>query len=118
METRFDGLSEFLSRRGRTRILECLLEELGSYRSVALELDVNRATVQKWATRERIHPSNESTDKLLYLLGELDPEALKKILVEEASTYLEIIRKRLENLNLGGGRKQFPRLFGFPSKEL
>ncbi|KXB01558.1 hypothetical protein AKJ41_01045 [candidate division MSBL1 archaeon SCGC-AAA259O05] len=99
METRFDGLSEFLSRRGRTRILERLLEELGTYQSVARKLDVNRATVHRWATEKRVHPSNRSTDELLNLLEEVDPGSLRTILVEEANTFLEILWGRIGNLN-------------------
>lgn len=91
IRTRFDGISEFISRRGRTKLLETLLNEFGSYRRLARQLNVNRTTTYRWINKKRVHPSNEKTGKIIKIAKTKTPDTVRKILLEEISKFIQLV---------------------------
>ncbi|KXA99710.1 hypothetical protein AKJ42_02660 [candidate division MSBL1 archaeon SCGC-AAA261C02] len=95
MRTRFDGLSEFLSRRGRMKLLQILRDDNQSYEQIAQCLDVNRSTVYRWFHDPQKHPSNKTTEKIIDLAKLSSPKALKAVLIEEITKFINLANKRL-----------------------
>ncbi|KXA98855.1 hypothetical protein AKJ39_00385 [candidate division MSBL1 archaeon SCGC-AAA259J03] len=91
METRFDGLCEFVSRRGRMRILTRLLEELKTPTEIAKRLNITRNAVYGWLNEKKRHPSNEHVCELLKILNNENEERFREILVEELQIFQKLI---------------------------
>ncbi len=96
MEARFDGLSEYISRRGRMKILDFLLKNSRAPVDIARELNVSRAAVHGWLKEEGRHPSNEHTLELLGLLEEEDGKELERILIGELEVFEELVFDRID----------------------
>ena len=91
LQTRFDGISEFVSRRGRMRVLEMILEEFETTDEVAGRLDVTKRAVYGWIKDKKRHPSNENVRKLLKILKKENEEKLRKILIKELQNFQKLI---------------------------
>lgn len=91
---RFDGLSEFISRRTRIMLLELARERLGSLSAIAEKLGVTRWAVCKWFDPKETHPNNENTEKIIALAEGLDRIKTREILLDEALEYLGFVRAR------------------------
>lgn len=93
LKTRFDGLSEFISRRGRMKILSGLLEEIGGPVEVAGRLDISRNAVYGWLKERKRHPSNKNALKMLKILNSENQGRLRNILIEELQIFQDLILK-------------------------
>ncbi len=93
LETRFDGISEFISRRGRMEVLNSLLDEIETPAEVARMLDISKNAVYGWINEKERHPSNENVKKMLEILNREKEDILKYILVEELQTFQDLILK-------------------------
>jgi transposase len=93
MRTRFDGLSEFISRRGRLRLLSVLFDELSSLENVSKMIGVSRIAIYRWLNDVYRHPSNENTHKILKVATALDREKVREILLDELKTFNTLVHK-------------------------
>ncbi|KXA91726.1 hypothetical protein AKJ57_00110 [candidate division MSBL1 archaeon SCGC-AAA259A05] len=93
MESRIDGLSEFISRRGRMKILTALLEEAQTPAEVARRLNITRNAVYGWINESDRHPSNEHVHEMLKILNDENEKKFREILVEELQIFQELISK-------------------------
>lgn len=86
-------MSEFISRRGRMRILSILLEEIGSPAGVAKRLDLTKNAVYGWMNEKERHPSNENAREMVKILKDENEEKLREILIEELQIFQKLIFK-------------------------
>lgn len=93
MKSVFDGLSEFVSRRGRMKVLEALLEEFDTPVEVAKRLEISRNAVYGWINEEKRHPSNSNLEKMLKILNRENEEKFRDFLVEELQIFQKLILK-------------------------
>lgn len=91
IKSRFDGISEFISRRGRMRVLNELLEEIENPAEVARRLDITRNAVYGWINEKRRHPSNEHALEMLKVLNSENERKFKEILVEELQIFQRLV---------------------------
>lgn len=98
METVFDGLSEFVSRKGRLALLDIIVTEAGSPSKAAALLEVDRSTVCGWLNDRKRHPNNENTSKILKRAQELNKEHVGAILLQEVETFLRLVNQELNKL--------------------
>lgn len=85
------GISEFISRRGRMRFLEMLIQELGSKSEVAKRLKISKSTLSGWLNEVGRHPSNSSMERVLTLAWKMNPESSQGILDNELNAFEEAI---------------------------
>jgi len=93
---RFDGLSEFISRRGRVRVVELILGNGWSISQLAAELNISQQAIYLWLAPEKTHPRNSNLDKLLELAIKVDRLGTNKILYEEAALFWSLFMSRFE----------------------
>lgn len=86
-QTKFDGIFEFISRRGRMKLLELLIREMGSKSKVSAALRVSRSTISGWMNDRNRHPSNSSVKRVLDLAWEVDPQETQRILDDELDAF-------------------------------
>ena len=91
VEYRFDGLAEFVSRRGRVRLVEMLLGAGLSSGQIAIEVGVTPRSVRRWLNPLETHPCNENLDRLLELALRIDPNKTHEILLEELNLFAKLI---------------------------
>lgn len=89
--TRFDGLSEFISRRGRMELLEMLVRKKGSVSEVAEGLDITEPAVCGWRNKADRHPSNKNVQKMIELLAREDKKDAKEFLLGELQIFQDLI---------------------------
>lgn len=97
MRSRFDGLSEFISRQGRMKILALLLEKSESAAEIARKLDVARTAVYGWQNKRERHPNNEHTREMLRILSRTNKNEVKEILLGELRTFEELISSHFQS---------------------
>ncbi|MEA1904515.1 MAG: helix-turn-helix transcriptional regulator [Candidatus Hadarchaeota archaeon] len=95
MKLRFDGLSEFVSRRARVRLLRLILDNGITQRELATEIGVTRQAVNKWLNPRETHPKNGNLDHILDLAHELDGERTSRILQNELLVFAQLLSERL-----------------------
>ncbi|KXB01448.1 hypothetical protein AKJ41_01515 [candidate division MSBL1 archaeon SCGC-AAA259O05] len=86
-QTEFDGISEFVSRRGRIKFLEMLVQKLGSRSEVSETLQISKSTLSGWLNERNRHPSNSSFERVLELGWKVNPKETIEILNEELDTF-------------------------------
>ncbi|KXA88970.1 hypothetical protein AKJ62_04070 [candidate division MSBL1 archaeon SCGC-AAA259D14] len=91
MKTRFDGLSEFISRRGRMKVLTILLEELKNPAEVAKRLNITRNAVYGWIKDKKRHPSNENAREMLKILNDENEKKIREILIDELHIFQKLV---------------------------
>lgn len=91
MLTKFDGFSEFISRRGRMKLLEMLIGELGSRSEVSKVLQISKSTLSGWMNERSRHPSNSSMDRVFDVAWKINPEKTQNILNEELKAFRNAI---------------------------
>lgn len=96
MKSRFDGLSEFVSRRARVRLLQLILDNGITRRELATEVGVTRQAVDKWLDPRETHPKNVNLDRIIDLARELDGERTSRILQDELLIFARILSERLQ----------------------
>ncbi|KXB05525.1 hypothetical protein AKJ50_00710 [candidate division MSBL1 archaeon SCGC-AAA382A13] len=94
IKTKFDGLSEFVGRRGRMKLLDLLIQKKGSQLKVSEELEVSKSTISGWLNDKKRHPCNLNTKKILRKAFNMYPEETQSILYKE----LEIFSKSIISL--------------------
>lgn len=65
------------------------------FQYLARLLGVNRSTVYRWLNDERVHPSNEKTEKILSAARSMHPDLVKGILVGELISFTRLVRSEL-----------------------
>ena len=88
---RFDGLAEFVSRRGRVRLVEMLLGAGLSSGQIAIEVGVTTRSVRRWLNPRETHPCNENLDRLIELALRTDPNHVHELLIEELTLFAKLI---------------------------
>lgn len=73
------------------RLLEMLVQELGSRSGVADALKVSRSTLSGWLNERDRHPSNSSLKRILDLVARVSPEDTERILEEELMVFKRAI---------------------------
>jgi len=91
VEYRFDGLAEFVSRRGRVKLIEVLFGAGLSSREIAIEVGVTPRSVRRWLNPRETHPCNENLDCLLELALRTDPNQTHEILLGELNLFAKLI---------------------------
>lgn len=69
------------------RILEMLIQELGSKFEVANALKISKSTLSGWLNEKDRHPSNSSMERALDLARKVNPKSTRKILDDESNTF-------------------------------
>lgn len=87
MRTEFDGISEFISRRGRIRFLEMLVQEFGSRSKVSNALKISKSTLSGWLNDRSRHPSNSSMRRVLDIARKVNLKGARKILDDESNAF-------------------------------
>ncbi|KXB05280.1 hypothetical protein AKJ49_01135 [candidate division MSBL1 archaeon SCGC-AAA382A03] len=93
METRFDGLSEFISRKGRMKIIRTLLEEFKTQKEIAKRLNITKNAVNGWLNKKDKHPNNKHVKEMLEILKNKNEEKLNNILFEELQIFQKLLLK-------------------------
>jgi predicted transcriptional regulator len=88
---RFDGLAEFVSRRGRVRLVEMLLGAGLSSGQIAIEVGVTPRSVRRWLNPRETHPCNENLDRLIELALRTYPNNVHELLLEELTLFAKLI---------------------------
>jgi len=88
---RFDGLAEFVSRRGKVRLVEMLLGAGLSSGQIAIEVGVTPRSVRRWLNPRETHPCNENLDRLIELALRTDPNHVHELLREELTLFAKLI---------------------------
>lgn len=100
VEYRFDGLAEFVSRRGRVRLVEMLLGAGLSSRRIASEVGVTPRSVRRWLNPRETHPCNKNLDYLLELALRTDPNQTHEILLKELTLFVRLVSDRFNKKNI------------------
>lgn len=79
------------------KILNHLLEELGSAAKVAEMLNITRTAVHGWIHAEKRHPTNENTRQMIEILESQNVEVMQSLIREEFETFKEIISERFKS---------------------
>jgi transcriptional regulator with XRE-family HTH domain len=91
---RFDGLSEFISRRGRIHVIELILKHGWSISQLAAELYISPQAIYLWLAPKETHPCNRNLEKLLKLAAKIDQPGTAKILHEEVELFCSLLASR------------------------
>jgi len=93
---RFDGLSEFVSRRARVRLLQLILDNGVAQRELAAKVGVTQQAVNKWLNPGETHPKNRNLDRIIDLAHELDAGRTSRILQDELLIFARLLSKKLQ----------------------
>ncbi len=80
-----------MSRRGRVKLLEMLVQELGSRSKVSNALHVSKSTLSGWLNEKNRHPGNSFTERILSLARELNIRGTQRILSDELRIFREAL---------------------------
>lgn len=96
MEPRFDGLSEFVSRRARVKIVQLMLDNGMTQQELAAEIGVSQQAVNKWLNPRETHPKNRNLDRIIDLAYELEEEQTRRILQDELLIFARLLSEKLQ----------------------
>lgn len=96
MESRFDGLSEFVSRRARVKIVQLMLDNGMTQQELAAEIGVSQQAVNKWLNPRETHPKNLNLDRIIDLAHELEEEQTRKILQDELLVFARLLSEKVQ----------------------
>lgn len=91
------------------KLLEALIQELGSRSKVSEVLKVSKSTLSGWMNERNRHPSNFSTRRILDIAWKVNPKYTQKILNEELGKF----RKEINSLVRGGANYSLSFTVGF-----
>ena len=91
MKSRFDGLTEFVSRRARVKLLRLILDNGMAQCEVAARMGVTQQAVSKWLNPRETHPCNKNLDRLLKLAWGTNPDHTLRILKLELSSFTRLL---------------------------
>jgi transcriptional regulator with XRE-family HTH domain len=106
---RFDGLTEFISRRARVKLIEMLRNAGLSVQRIAENAGVTARSVQRWLDPENTHPRNSNLDILLELGLTVDRAKTLEILRQEVDLFsflfnrFEVNSVHFEPIGIGKG---------------
>jgi hypothetical protein len=90
---RFDGLTEFISRRARVKLIEMLRNAGLSVEHIAENAGVTARSVQRWLDPEDTHPRNSNLDTLLELGLAVDRAKTLEILRQEVDLFSSLFNR-------------------------
>jgi predicted transcriptional regulator len=90
---RFDGLTEFISRRARVKLIEMLRNAGLSVQRIAENAGVTPRSVQRWLDPEDTHPRNSNLDILLELGLAVDRAKTLEILRQEVDLFSSLFNR-------------------------
>jgi predicted transcriptional regulator len=88
-------MSEFVSRRGRTRLVKLLLSGGWSKSRLAKALGITRQAIHFWLKREETHPCNLNSTRLITLALETNRRSALEILRGELNTFQKLFSELL-----------------------
>ncbi|MEM2192051.1 MAG: hypothetical protein QXG38_00365 [Candidatus Hadarchaeales archaeon] len=92
MKGKHDGLSEYISREARIRLLEIVVGHTKSVRNAASLIGVSHTAVRKWLADGGTHPSNASLSKIMEVAFHFDGRRVNRILSEDLSTHERMVK--------------------------
>jgi len=98
LTSRHDGLSEFVSRNGRIKLVKLVLSHGWSVPQLATELEVTRHAVYLWLKRNETHPCNANLDKLIDLAASVDRARTIEIIYGDVATFQTLLAEKFENV--------------------
>lgn len=101
MNEKYDDLVEYISRSARTKLIQILINYLGSTRAVARELRVSAKAVWNWISTSSTHPSNYHLRGVLKLAIEVDRERVLEIIEKDLLKHLTALRQLKRSKNVG-----------------
>lgn len=93
MKYRFNGISEFISRRARIKLVRLLLDNGMTQAQLAEEVGVTQQAVSKWLDPKETHPRNENLNRLLVLGWAADSNSTLQILRDELTIFRRLLSK-------------------------
>jgi len=97
MKTQRGGLSEFVSRNGRVKLIKLLLTNGWSVSGLAAALGITRQATHLWLKRGETHPCNSNLDKLIDLALAADRAGTAKIVRGELKAFRRQFEQRFAN---------------------
>jgi len=91
VKPRFNGISEFVSRRARIGLIQFMLDNGMTQTKLAAEIGVSQQAISKWLDKEETHPCNKNLDRLLKLAWKMDSNRTLKILRGELDTFAKLL---------------------------
>jgi len=89
-------LSEFVSRKGRAKLVSLLLQKGWTNSKLAKDLGITRQAIHTWLNKEETHPCNSNLARVIDLALEADIVGTRKILVEELETFRKLLSKKCQ----------------------
>jgi DNA-binding XRE family transcriptional regulator len=83
-------MSEFVSRKGRTKLVKLLLNSGWSKPQLAKTLGITRQAIHLWLKREKTHPCNLNLAQLIALALETNRRSTLEILRGELNTFQKL----------------------------
>ncbi|KXB04193.1 hypothetical protein AKJ47_00275 [candidate division MSBL1 archaeon SCGC-AAA261G05] len=93
----FDGLAEYVSRRARVDLVQLVLENGMTQKELANRVGVTQQAVHKWLDPRETHPKNENLDCVINLAFELDRRETRGILHGELLSFASLSATRLNS---------------------
>ncbi|KXB09234.1 hypothetical protein AKJ46_00695 [candidate division MSBL1 archaeon SCGC-AAA833K04] len=91
---RFDGLSEYVSRRARVKLVDVITSKDVTVGEIARIVGVSSRSVRRWLDPGEVHPCNRNLDKLLDLAFEVAPVESSTILTSEVAEFSRLVGER------------------------
>lgn len=91
----FDGLSEYVSRRARVSLVQLILENGVTQGDLADRVGVTQQAVHKWLDPRETHPKNENLEHVITFALKLDEGKTRDILQGELLTFAGLLAGRL-----------------------
>lgn len=91
-----NGLSEFVSRRGRIRLVALILNRGWSVQQLAVDLGVTRQAIYIWLKRRETHPCNFNLDKLIDIALSADRLDTIEIIREEVTAFQSLFVEKFK----------------------
>ena len=101
MSEKYGDLAEYISRSARTKLIQILIDHLGSTRAVARKLRVSAKAVWNWTSTSSTHPSNYHLRGVLKLAIKIDRERVLEIIEEDLLKHLTALRQLKKSKNVG-----------------
>lgn len=101
MSEKYGDLVEYVSRSARTKLIQILIDHLGSTRAVAKELKVSAKAVWNWTNTSSTHPSNYHLRGVLNLAIKIDRERALEIIEKDFLKPLTALRQLKNFKNVG-----------------
>jgi len=101
LSEKYGDLAEYISRSARTKLIQILIDHLGSTRAVARKLRVSAKAVWNWTSTSSTHPSNYHLRGVLKLAIKIDRERVLEIIEKDLLKHLTALRQLKKSKNVG-----------------